>query len=150
MAKKLLIGFGVIFIIIQLVPNKLPEVKGDNPADFLVNNEVPEEFEAILRASCYDCHSNETHYPWYSYVAPVSWLVKRDTEHGRGHLNFSEWQTFEKADMAEAYYEIADEVGEGEMPMKIYPLMHSEAKLTDEQRQSIVAWAEAAAEKLYE
>lgn len=125
-------------------------MKQANPNDFLQNNLVPEEIAAKLRTSCYDCHSNETVYPWYSYVAPVSWLVKRDTNEGREHLNFSDWQTFDKADMAEAYYEIADEVGEGEMPMKIYPIMHPEAKLSKEDRQAMVAWAETAAEKLYE
>lgn len=150
MLKKVLLGLVAVFVILQLIPRSLPEVEINNPDDFLQNNAVPGEIEAMLQASCYDCHSNETRYPWYSYVAPISWLVKRDTQEGREHLNFSHWQSFEKADMAEAYYEIADEVGEGEMPMKIYPLMHAEAKLSDEQRKTIVSWAEAAAEKLYE
>ena len=150
MKNRILIGLVVLFVLLQLIPSPLPEVSKENPQDFLQNNPVPEAIATMLRANCYDCHSNETHYPWYSYVAPVSWLVKRDTEMGREHLNFSGWQGFEKAAMADAYYEIAEEVAEGEMPMKIYPLMHSDARLTDEQRQAIAQWAEAAAERLYE
>ena len=150
MLRKAIIGIIILFVIIQLVPRNLPEVVKDNPDDLLKNNVVPAEIVSMLRASCYDCHSNETVYPWYSYVAPVSWLVKRDTRLGREHLNFSDWQTFEKADMASAYYEIAEEVGDGEMPMKIYPIMHADARLSDEQRKAIVNWAESAAEALYE
>lgn len=150
MVKKIIIGLVALLILLQFIPNELPEVRIDNPHDFLANNDVPAEIESMLRASCYDCHSNETRYPWYSYVAPVSWLVRRDTWMGREHLNFSDWNSFEKADMAEAYYELAEEVEDGQMPMKIYPIMHADAKLSDEQRQAIVNWAEAAAEKLYE
>ena len=150
MKKKILIGLLVLFVLIQLIPSNLPEVQLENPDDLLLNTDVPDNIESLLRASCYDCHSQETRYPWYSYVAPVSWLVKRDTEEGREHLNFSKWAGFGKPDKAEALYEIAEEVGEGEMPMKIYPLMHSDARLTEEQRQAIVTWAESAAEKLYE
>lgn len=150
MKKKVLVGLFSLFVVIQVIPNDLPEVVMENPEDLLVVTDVPAEIETILRTSCYDCHSNQTNYPWYAHVAPVSWLVKRDTKEGREHLNFSQWNSLEKADKAEAYYEIAEEVGDGEMPMRIYPIMHAEARLSDEQRQAIVSWAEAAAEKLYE
>jgi hypothetical protein len=69
---------------------------------------------------------------------------------GREHLNFSNWHSLEKADKAEAFYEIADEVTSGEMPMKIYPLVHWEANLSEEERKVIANWAEAEAEKLYQ
>ncbi len=111
---------------------------------------MPKEIAVMLRTSCYDCHSNETNYPWYSFVAPVSWLVKRDAQEGREHLNFSIWNSLEKSDKAEGYYEIAEEVEEGEMPMKIYPIIHWKASLNDSERQAIAKWAEASAEKLYE
>lgn len=150
MKKKLLwIALG-IFIIIQLIPTDRPEVILDNPNDLLSNNEVPEDIEKILRTSCYDCHSNETHYPWYAYVAPISFLVIRDTEQGRGDLNFSNWEKLDKIEKAEMFDEISEEVGEGEMPMKIYPIAHPSAKLSDKQRNDIVMWAEEAAEKLFE
>ena len=149
MVKKILLGILGISLIIQLIPANLPEVMEVNNDDLLLNNSVPENIEWILQSSCYDCHSNETIYPWYSYVAPASFLVSRDTRKGRKHLNFSEWQSLSKSDKAKALDEIGEEVAEGEMPMKIYPITHPDARLSDEQRTSIVAWAEEFADKLY-
>jgi len=150
MKKKILYGLLALIILIQLIPAGLPEVIEDNPDDFLINNEVSGEMATLLRTSCYDCHSNETQYPWYSYVAPVKFLIARDTKLGRGHLNLSEWQSLDKSEKAEAYYEMAEEVSDGEMPMKIYPIMHAKANLTSDQRNAFATWAETAAEKLYE
>ena len=149
MVKKILLGLLGVFLIIQIIPANLPEVMEVNNDDLLLNNSVPENIEWILQSSCYDCHSNETIYPWYSYVAPVSFLVSRDTRKGRKHLNFSEWQSLSKSDKAKALDEIGEEVGEGEMPMKIYPITHPDARLSDEQRKEIIAWAEEFADKLY-
>ena len=149
MVKKILLGLLGVLLIIQIIPANLPEVMEVNNDDLLLNNSVPENIEWILQSSCYDCHSNETIYPWYSYVAPVSFLVSRDTRKGRKHLNFSEWQSLSKSDKAKALDEIGEEVGEGEMPMKIYPITHPDARLSDEQRKAIIAWAEEFADKLY-
>ena len=149
MVKKILLGILGISLIIQLIPANLPEVMEVNNDDLLLNNSVPENIEWILQSSCYDCHSNETIYPWYSYVAPASFLVSRDTRKGRKHLNFSEWQSLSKSDKAKALDEIGEEVAEGEMPMKIYPITHPDARLSDEQRKAIIAWAEEFADKLY-
>lgn len=150
MGKKILLILLAVFIVIQFIPANLPDVTAENPNDFLKNNEVPANIEKMLRASCYDCHSNETVYPWYSYVAPVSFLVSRDTREGRKHLNFSEWESYDIADKLEALDDIGEEVEEGEMPMKIYPLMHSDAKLSDQDREELVSWAEEFAEALLE
>lgn len=149
MVKKILLGILGVFLIIQIIPANLPEVKEVNNDDLLLNNSVPENIAGILQKSCYDCHSNETVYPWYSYVAPVSFLVSKDTRKGRKHLNFSEWESLSKSDKAKALDEIGEEVTEGEMPMKIYPITHPDARLSDEQRKAIVAWAEEFADKLY-
>ena len=150
MIKKILLALLAIFLIMQFFRADLPEVIQDNPEDLIANNEVPADVEHILRSSCYDCHSNETNYPWYSYVAPVSYLVAEDTEHGRRDLNFSTWESLDKIEKAEMLHEIAEEVEEGEMPMKIYTYTHSEARLSDEQREMIEEWAEEMAESLFE
>ena len=150
MIKKVLIGLLVIFIISQFFPANLPEVIADNPADLLANNDVPKNIEKILRTSCYDCHSNETVYPWYSYVSPVKFLVSKDTRNGRKHLNFSKWEDYSKADKLEALDDIGEEVEEGEMPMKIYPITHPDAKLSDADRETLILWAENFAESLFE
>jgi len=148
--KRILQVLVLLFVVIQFIPSDRPEVIADNPSDFLKNNEVPESIESILRESCYDCHSNETVYPWYAYVAPVSFLVSKDTREGRDELNFSYWEDLDKIEKAEMLDEISEEVEEGEMPMKIYPLTHPDAKLSDADRAEIVSWAEEMAESLFE
>ena len=150
MLKKILLGLLAIFIIGQFFPANLPEVTTDNPSDLLSNNDVPEEIEHMLRTTCYDCHSNETVYPWYSYVSPVKFLVSKDTRKGRKHLNFSEWEDYSMEDKLELLDEISEEVGEGEMPMKIYPIIHPDAKLSDVDREVLIFWAEDFAESMFD
>ena len=148
--KRILLILLALVIIIQFIPANLPEVSQDNPNDLFANNVVPENIEKLIRTSCYDCHSNETVYPWYSYVSPVSFLISRDTKKGRRHLNFSEWEKLDSIEKSEALDEIAEEVEEGEMPMKIYPIMHSNAKLSDADRHAIEQWAQEMAEALFD
>jgi mono/diheme cytochrome c family protein len=88
---------------------------------------------ALVRRACYNCHSNETVWPWYSSLAPVSWLTQRDVNQGRGHLNFSEWN-----DPMSQPDDIAEEVAAGNMPPWFYLPLHPEAKLTQEERTALV------------
>jgi Haem-binding domain len=110
-----------------------PPVEGDIAA--------PPEVASILRRACYDCHSNETTWPWYSQLAPVSWLVARDVTQGRRELNFSMWQGYPAKRKAKKLEEIASEVQEGEMPMAIYVPLHPQAKLSDADKAALVSWA---------
>lgn len=150
MLKKILFGIILFFALIQFIPNELPEITLDNKNDLLYNNEFPAEIEHQIRASCYDCHSNETIYPWYSYVAPISFLVKRDTEIGRKELNFSTWESLDKKKKAKHLTEIIEEIEEGEMPFPPYLITHNEARLTDKTKQSLMDWADGYAESLFE
>ena len=136
-------GIAVIGLAVQFVPNELPAVEANNPDDLIGSGIVSEEISGILKTSCYDCHSNETKYPWYSHVAPVSWLVSKDVREAREELNFSTWQAYDMMEKLEKLDDIAIEVKEGEMPLGIYTVIHSSAKLDDAQRQLIVEWAEA-------
>ena len=131
-----------IFVILQFIPNTYPEVIKSNQNDLIQTGMVPGDIEQILRTSCYDCHSNETKYPWYSYVAPVSWLVVRDVKKGRGDLNFSDWDSLKSRDKIKILDEIAEEVNDGNMPMPIYTILHGDASLDDGQRQLMVKWTE--------
>lgn len=131
-----------IFVILQFIPNTYPEVVKSNEHDLIQTGMVPDEIELILRTSCYDCHSNETKYPWYAYVAPVSWLVVRDVKQGRTDLNFSEWASLKSRDKIKLLDEIAEEVDEGNMPMPIYTITHGGASLDDNQKQLLVKWTE--------
>jgi hypothetical protein len=147
--KKIIFYTIVVFVVIQFIPTTLPDIMEYNPNDLLVTSNVPENVATLLRTSCYDCHSNETVYPWYSYIAPVSFLVKRDTEKGREKLNFSNWNTFKKSKKAKYLDEIAEEVNEGKMPMKIYTFIHKDAKLSEKDKNIIINWSDEYAESLF-
>lgn len=140
----------LILVVLQIIPSGQPVVIEDNPNDLLLNNEVPQEVESMLRAACYDCHSNESKYPWYAYIAPVSFLVNRDIRVGREEMNFSDWESFSKVERAKHLDGIIEAVEAEEMPMPIYPPLHPEAKLSDEDRQILMDWAEHFAESLFE
>lgn len=92
-----------------------------------------EETRELVSRACFDCHSNQTVWPWYSYIAPISWRVADHVDHGRGHLNFSEWDK-----PNEDFDEIKEVMDEGEMPLWDYLLMHTEAKLTPEETQALI------------
>jgi hypothetical protein len=143
----LLVG---IIVLIQFYPVERPAVNTDNPNDISKHVNVPKNISIILKSSCYDCHSNETVYPWYANIAPVKWWVYEHIEHGREHLNFSEWSTISKLDKAEILDDLSSEVIEKEMPLKYYPWMHKEAKLSDADREALSEWAEMLAEGLFE
>ncbi len=134
----------------QIYPSDRPEVSAVNPNDLLRNNEVPENIASMLRSACYDCHSNETIYPWYANIAPVKWWLYDHINEGREELNFSDWKTLSKTDQAEALDDISSTVVDKEMPLESYPITHPEAKLSEEDRQAISDWAEVLSEKLFE
>ena len=139
-----------VLVLIQLYPLERPEVSLDNPDDLMKNVEVPTDISTILKSTCYDCHSYESNYPWYADIAPVKWLVYYDINNAREELNFSEWNTLTKIDKAEILDDISTEVLEEEMPLKIYPLLHPEARLSKDDREAISEWAEILAEELFE
>jgi len=123
-------GLAGLFLLIQLVPYGRDHT---NPPVRAEPSWASPEVRALAVRACFDCHSNESKWPWYSHVAPVSWLVAHHVEDGRKHLNFSQWD--EKQKHAK---DAAEVVREGEMPMKGYVLMHAEAKLTDAEKQQLV------------
>ena len=116
--------------------------------DLMANVETPNAVKEILVRSCYDCHSNQTNYPWYSYVAPVSWLVAKDTREGRDELNFSTWGDLSKRKKIRTLNDIAEEVEEKEMPLEIYTVVHRDAKLSSEQIEAITAWTKSSVDKI--
>ena len=128
------IGLGGIAVLglLQVVPygrwHENPRVVQDAPWPDAATAE-------LARGACYDCHSNETEWPAYSYVAPVSWLVRRDVEEGRERLNFSEWGGEGAGEVDDA----AEEVEEGSMPPRKYELLHPDARLSDDEVAQLVA-----------
>jgi hypothetical protein len=108
----------------------------------------PSDMMRVLRAACYDCHSQETQWPWYSRVAPVSWLVVDHVNEGRRHLNFSDWPNDDPRRAAKYWNRVADQISSGDMPLPSYARIHSPARLTAEQRTALAAWAEQQARRL--
>ena len=140
----------VVLVLIQFYPTDKPMVSAENPKDLIINNKVPENVAIILRAACYDCHSNETIYPWYANIAPLKWNIYNHIVEGRENLNFSEWEAISKVDMVEILDDISIVVVDEEMPLKPYILLHSEANLSLEDRETISEWAELLLEELFE
>ncbi len=139
---------GTVFAI-QFIPIDKPGVNTNNPNDLLKNNNIPITIALKLRESCYDCHSNETIFPWYSKITPVNLLINKDIKKGRTHLNFSDWQSKKKIERATDLDKISTVVNTGEMPLKIYSLMHSKSHLTEKDKKDITGWAEQFAEKIF-
>lgn len=110
-----------------------------NPeTDFLALTQANAEVGNILKIACYDCHSNQPTFPWYTNIAPVSWWIKHHINEGSRHLNFSIWGTYTEKRKNHKLDECVEMVEEGEMPMTSYTLIHKEAKLTDAQRVQLV------------
>jgi hypothetical protein len=135
-----LLALGAVLIAIQFVPNDLPLQEDRPPTDLVGTGEVPAAISSILTTSCYDCHSVETKYPWYSHVAPSSWLVAKDITEGRDEMNLSEWGDLTQRKKIKVLENIKDEVLEGHMPLPMYTLIHWDARLSDEQRKQIADW----------
>lgn len=135
LAPKIALGVVAVLVLMQLYrPEKTnPPVTGEVDA--------PAEVKSLLRRACYDCHSHETKWPWYSNVAPVSWVVAHHVDEGRRELNFSTWASYEPKKRAHKLEEAEELVQSGEMPMKGYVALHAEAKLTDAEMQTLLAWA---------
>jgi cytochrome c551/c552 len=135
---KIILAVLIIAVVgIQFVPVERtnPEVTGEI--------ETPAEVMDILRRSCYDCHSNETVWPWYSRVAPLSWKVVDDVDEGREEMNFSEWIGYSEKKKAKKIHEIWEEVSEGEMPPWYYTPLHPEAELSAADKETLRKWTEA-------
>ena len=130
-----LLGILLALIVMQFVPVERtnPPVEAEVPA--------PANVRAVLQQSCFDCHSNETRWPWYSRVAPVSWLVAHDVHEARKHLNFSTWNRYDAKRQAKKLAEVWEEVDEGEMPLWYYLAVHREAVLSAEDRALLHEWA---------
>lgn len=145
--RWILLGLLAVFVIIQFFqiektnPETMPE------QDFLYLAAPPTELGMLIKDACYDCHSHETKYPWYTYVQPVAWWIKDHIDEGREHLNFSVWATYDSEKRAHKLEEAIEEVDEGHMPLPSYTWIHSEADLTGPQREELTAWFETEMKK---
>lgn len=144
MKKKIIVALLVVLILIQFVrvDKKNPPVELQN--DFITLTNPPDEISILLKTACYDCHSNETEYPWYFNLAPVSWWAKDHINDGRKHLNYSIWGTYKPERQTHKLEEMYSEVEEREMPLSSYTIVHGDAKLTSGQITALTEWLKTA------
>jgi len=117
-------------------------------SDIITAYAVPDNVAVILKKACYDCHSSNTHYPWYANIQPVSMWLEHHIDEGKDELNFSEFGNFTTKRKLKKLREIVDEVEEGEMPLSSYTLIHKEAVLTEQEKQLLTDWAKGLTQKI--
>lgn len=137
-----------VALLIQLIRPEKSNPTVDPSIAISAQAELTPRVSALIRTSCFDCHSNETRWPWYSYVAPVSWLIADDVQTGRRHLNFSDWGKYTRSKREMKLSQIYEQVSRGEMPLSQYLLMHADAKLTAADKDTIINWTERERDKL--
>lgn len=130
---------GIILVVALVAIQLVPVERTNPPAEGAVP--VAAELKTVLKRSCYDCHSNETKWPWYARVAPVSWLITNDVKEGRREVNFSIWNQYGDARKARKFKEIVEQVEANKMPQWYYVLLHPEAKLSAREKEMILKWA---------
>jgi hypothetical protein len=152
MLRKVLYGFLAVIVIALIAIQFFQPEKNESPVnenEIVYHVEIPELVKKTLVASCYDCHSNHTRYPWYGHIAPVSWLLDSHIRNGKGNLNFSEWGTYSKRKQIGLLDEICEVTADRSMPLKGYVKLHKEAIIHDHDIRDICEWAEIAAEQVF-
>lgn len=146
--KTFIIGL-IIFLLMQLYQPVRNTFSGQVlTTDITKVYDVPKDVQTILATSCYDCHSNNTVYPWYSYIQPARMFLDRHISEGREELNFNEFGSYSKRKQESKLKAIVSQVKSGEMPLKSYTLMHQDAKLSVENKKVVIDWIEKTQEHL--
>jgi uncharacterized membrane protein len=140
--RKTLVGVLLLLVVIQTIQPIRNISDTESPNDISKTFEVNDKVYGILKEKCYDCHSNNTRYPWYNYIQPAGWWLAAHIYEGKEHLNFSEFKTYTAKRQSHKLREIYDAVNEGWMPLETYIWLHKDAKITAEDRDAINAWIE--------
>lgn len=149
MKKKLTWAGLALLVLLALL--QLTNPARTNPpvtGDFIASLHPPAPVAGALVASCYDCHSYQTQWPWYARLAPVSWLVVSDVNEGRQHLNLSAWPATDAKRAVRRLEEMSDQIGDGVMPPAKYTALHAGARLTGSQRKVLTDWLDGQADAL--
>lgn len=147
-AKKIVWTLLIVFIAMQFVQpvhNKSEEVLA---TDFIKIYSVPDSIQLILKEACYDCHSNNTSYPWYSNIQPAAWMMARHISNGKEKLNFSDFGSYSNRRQISKLKAVANQIKDDEMPIASYKLMHPKARLLQAEKELIMNWMNATADSL--
>ncbi len=146
--KKILLVILIVLIGIQFIQparNKSGQVLS---TDMVTLYKMPDDVHAVLKVACYDCHSNNTNYPWYTYVQPVGWILANHIHNGKKELNFSAFGSYTLRRQRSKLKSIADQVKDGDMPLYSYTIMHKNTRLTEAQKRLIIDWAQKTKDSL--
>ncbi len=135
-------------IVIQFFPITLNESDTVPQSDFMVENQVPATIKNRLQVSCYDCHSNNTDYPWYSKIQPAAWYLEDHIQEGKDELNFNEWAEYSDRRKNSKLRSIISQIEEDKMPLDSYTLIHKDAILSDEDKRVIIDYMTALKDSL--
>lgn len=145
--KKILAGLLVLFLAAQAIQPSKNRGSATGPKDITSFTPVPDSVMTVLKKSCYDCHSNYTTYPWYDNITPLNWWVAHHIDEGKRELNFTTFGEYTARKQAKKLEESAEQVQEGEMPLKSYLITHGDARLSDAQKAMLVTWFKRARER---
>lgn len=143
MLKKILLTLFIALIIIQFFHPKKNVSAAPGPNHIEATHAVPPAVKGILEKACYDCHSDNTRYPWYNNVQPVAWWLAHHVDEGKNELNFSQFGSYAAKRQAHKLEEVSEMVKEHRMPLESYEWLHSDAKLTPEEVKTLTDWADA-------
>lgn len=139
--KKILLVILIVFIAIQFIRPARNTSGQVLPADITKAVNIPGKVLDVLKNSCYDCHSNNTRYPWYVNIQPFGWVLARHIKNGKENLNFSEFGTYSERKQANKLRSIGKRIKDGSMPLPSYTIIHTDAKLSIEDKKLIIDWA---------
>lgn len=139
--KKVLTAALIAFVVMQFFRVDKNRAEGEFATAFIAETQPGDEVHMILKTTCFDCHSNNTRYPWYAEIAPVSYWLDDHIRHGKGELNFSDWSAYSNKKKDHKLEELIEEVKERHMPLNSYTWVHKDAELTDDQIQKVIDWA---------
>lgn len=138
--KKVAIILLVVFLGIQFVPTKRNQSDNISASDIMIVYKVPEQIENKIKVSCYDCHSNNTQYPWYNKIQPVAWFLEGHIKKAKEELNFSEFGDYSKRRQKNKLKSIINRIRDNEMPLPSYILMHRDAVLSESEKSELENW----------
>ncbi len=146
--KTVLLGLVAVLLVGQFIRPKKNHSATPAAGDITLNHPTSPEVKQLLTVACYDCHSNNTRYPWYAEIQPAGWFLASHVEDGKRHLNFSEFGNYSRKRALSKLEEIKEVVEDHEMPLESYTLIHSDAQLSDDQIELLSDWAESVRQRI--
>lgn len=146
--KKIVLALLLLIVGVQFIQPARNQSGQVLPADFTEVYQVPQNIQAILRNACFDCHSNNTAYPWYARFQPGAWFMSSHINNGKGELNFSEFGNLSSRKQSSKLRGIANQIKDGDMPLTPYKWLHKNARLTGQDRKIIIEWMNKTADSL--